>query len=499
MAARFLKIFRNHWPLLIILAGGAILRWINLFASMSFFYDQARDALVVKGISSGHFVLVGPPADTSGLFMGPLWYYFLTPLYFVSGGHPALVLWLISLFDLATIFLVYQLGRTLFNQKAAIIAAVIWAFGALPVAYARTLSNPSTTAFWSTLLFWALIKISRGRVNYLPLVAIFLAILFQFNPATAYLLTPYVLFSLFILRNHLKPRKQILVSLLIFVLFLVPQVIFEIRNHFPSVVHLKVLVFSSQSGGFLRGLYLRWENWRDELSNYTFYRYLELSLVALLLGVAVFIKAKSTYKMLLTSWLVLPLLTYFFLYFRSEAHPHYLLGWIPVAVLLLAYFVSWLQRWLWPAAVGVMLILFFTAFPGLRQEIFLKQHIAQPADPNPIGLADQIHVVDFIYMRANSLPFGYHNYGIVPYWEDKEWQYLFSWYGQKKYGYLPSRRAGNPLFLIYEPDPYLPEFEKHWLKDFRSPDKGPVIETTHIASYTIEEFDKRLIVKPLIQ
>ena len=56
-----------------------------------------------------------------------------------------------SFFDLATIVLFYFVGKKFLNQKVGLVAAALWSVGALPVAYARTLSNPSTTAFWVLL------------------------------------------------------------------------------------------------------------------------------------------------------------------------------------------------------------------------------------------------------------------------------------------------------------------------------------------------------------
>lgn len=494
MAAKLLKVIKAHWPLVVILIIGAILRWINLAQFMSFFYDQARDALVARGILHGHLVLVGPSADTSGLFMGPLWYYFLTPLYFISQGNPAVVLWLVSFFDLATIVFLYLLGKRLFDKKTGLIAAAIWSTGAFPVSYARILSNPSTTALWSILLFFSLEKIQQGKEKYLILTSIFLAMLYQLNPASAYFLTPFTFLALVFLKKYLKSKKIIILSLAVFLLSFFPQFAFEVRNHFPSLVHLRNLYLTGgPKEGFLHGLWLRWENWRDELSGYTFFLHREWSVFSFILGLLFFLVSKSKNKQLFGLWIVVPLLTYFFLYFRGESHPHYLLAWIPTAVILFAYLITRLKLIFWPVSAVILLLFLWTTSIGLQKGIFLKSPIAQPGNPNSIGLADQIRVIDYIYSDAQGQPFGYHNYGIVPYWEDKEWQYLFLWRGKGKYGYLPSRRAGNPLYLIYEPDPYLTELQRHWLKDFRSLDKGPVVAKTKISVYTIEKFDKRAL------
>lgn len=141
------RFIRKHRLLILIILFGIFLRWINLFESTSFFYDQARDALKAREILSGNLTFIGPPADTSGLFMGPLWYYILAIMYFVTGGNPVGVLELISILDILTIVLFYLVGRKIFSEKIGMVAAGLWSVFAHPVAYSRTLSNPSTQFF----------------------------------------------------------------------------------------------------------------------------------------------------------------------------------------------------------------------------------------------------------------------------------------------------------------------------------------------------------------
>ncbi len=484
---------KNYWPLLFLIGIGALLRWFNLTQSMSFFYDQGRDALKALGIMRGKFVLVGPSADTSGLFMGPLWYYLLVPLYFIARGNPAIVLWLISFLDLATIPLFYIIGTRFLNKKTGLIAAFFWATGALPVAYARTLSNPGTTAFWTLLLVYALIRISDGRQFYLILAAVCQAVLFQLNAAGAFLLFPFTTVSLILIRPKKVNRKILLIAVLIFIASFLPQVLFEIRNSFRSLnLIAKIFLSSGTKGDFFRIVWLHGENLKFELAAYTFYGQYLLSLFITIIAAAIFL-FRTREKKLYLLWFILPLVTFLFLYTRAESHPHYVLTWVPIAIISLAGLISYLWEKHWILVVPPLALFIYFNAVGLNQEIILKDHIAQPADPNRAGLGDQIRVLDDIYHDAGGGSFGYHTYNIVPYWEDDNWRYLFSWYGKGKYGYEPERRSGNPLYLIYEPDPYLPELKTKWLKDFRSPDKGPVVRVTNVGVYTIEKFDKRQI------
>lgn len=489
-----LGFFKRFRYLLVFIILGAALRWVDLFATMHFFYDQGRDALAAKNILGGDFVLVGPKTDMPGLFFGPLWFYLLAFLYGVFQGNPGLVLVFLSFLDLMTIALVGILGERFFGRKAGIAAAFFWAVGALPVAYARTLANPAGTAFWTALAVFSLVKVWEGRERFLPLSFLALAVLFQLNAAAAFFFAPVVFLLAFLLRGKVKNGLIYILSLVLFLGSFLPQILFEIRNSFLGArAILAIFASSGIKEGLSFGMWQRWENFLTELSEYTFYGQKALSLLTLFLaGIGIFFSRPSLRKIFFL-WFGLPLLVYFLVYHRSEVHPYYLLTWVPAAVLLLGSLTAHLFRKFFPLAIGLILVFIVSNYSGLVKEIVVKEHIAQPQSPNRIGLGDQLKVIDYIYQDAGGGDFGYYAYTMIPYWEDDAWQYLFLWYGKGKYSYLPSRRAGNPLYLIYEPDPYLPDLQKKWLTGFRSLDKGPVVLIRKIGEFTIEKFDKRLI------
>lgn len=485
---------KKHWILIFFLAFGAFLRWFNLPESMSFFYDQARDALAAKGILHGDFVLVGPTTDMPGLFFGPVWYYFLAILYFLTGGHPAWTLFLVSFFDLATIALVFLVGSKIFDRKTGLLTAFIWSVGALPVAYARTLSNPSTTAFWTLLVVYCFLQIDIGKKLFLIPAWIFSAALFQFNAAAAFLLLPFTFTATILGKGLLKNKKLILISLFLFVLSFTPQIVYELRNSFLGTNSIiKIFTTSGPKEGYYHGLRLRFENTKMELTNYTFYSNRDVSLLVLAIGLIIALFHKFPGKKIFFLWFTLPIVSFLFIYSRDVSHPFYLLSWIPAAIFLFANLVSRLMSKKFPFAILGILILsvfIYLNFFGLQKEIILKDHIAQPGDPNLIGLNDQLRVIDYLYKHASGEGFGYYSYNITPYWADHNFQYLFPWYGQTKYGYVPQRNTGDNLFVIYEPEPYLGQvFQDKWLSQFRARE-WKNIGKTKIGPYNIERIQR---------
>lgn len=468
---------------------GAFLRWFNLAGSTSFFYDQGRDALAALGILNKDFVLVGPPSDFPGIFMGALWYYLLALLYFLGRGNPVFAIVAISFIDLATIILIVLVGKRFFGTKSGLLAGFFWAVSAFSVSYARTLSNPSTSAFWALLTVFCFLKIKEGKKVFAVILGISLAVLWQFNPASAFLFTPAVLISLFFIRKEILKNKMLwFLGSLVFIFSFFPQLLFEIRNSFLALSSVsKIFLESGPKEGYLYGVSKRFLNLEMELAGYTFYRYYHFSVSILILSF-LYVYKKLRKKKLFFSFFFVPALFLLFIYPRGQSHPHYLLSWVPLAVIVVSAAIWKLSKIHWfLGALVVGLFLYLSSF-GLIQEIITKDHIAQPADPNLVSLNDQILVLDHLYKNSGNKMFGYHTYNITPYWADENWQYMFKWHGLKKYGYIPERRSGNPMYLIYEPDPFLPEMQKNWLKEFRK-NAGKKIETFRISQYKIEKYE----------
>src|SRR5690242_3578506 len=98
--------------LLLLLAVGAYLRLYRISEYMTFLGDEGRDMLVMKRMIMDHkFTLLGPTASVGGFFLGPIYYYFMLPFVWASGMNPAGAAVMVALFGIATIYLVYLVGK----------------------------------------------------------------------------------------------------------------------------------------------------------------------------------------------------------------------------------------------------------------------------------------------------------------------------------------------------------------------------------------------------
>ena len=93
--------------LLFILALGFLLRIYKIKDYIVFLGDEGRDALVTYGILHGDLTLLGPTSSVGGFFLGPIYYYMISPFLWLWGFDPVGPAVMVVLFGIATILLVY--------------------------------------------------------------------------------------------------------------------------------------------------------------------------------------------------------------------------------------------------------------------------------------------------------------------------------------------------------------------------------------------------------
>ena len=108
------RIKKEYLILSLILLLGFFLRVYKIRDYIVFLGDEGRDALVVHGILHGDLTLLGPTSSVGGFFLGPIYYYFMAPFLLLSNYDPVGPAIMVVLFGIATIFLVYQVGREFF-------------------------------------------------------------------------------------------------------------------------------------------------------------------------------------------------------------------------------------------------------------------------------------------------------------------------------------------------------------------------------------------------
>src|SRR5581483_10632015 len=135
---------------------GLGLRLISL--NQSLWLDEATSALTTK-MSLRYFFF----QFITGDFHPPLYYLTLRPWSTLFGSSEIALRSLSVLFGTATIYLVYLIGRKMFNEEVGIITALLLATSSLHVYYSQEARMYSMSAFLVCLAIYLFLKISKAK------------------------------------------------------------------------------------------------------------------------------------------------------------------------------------------------------------------------------------------------------------------------------------------------------------------------------------------------
>lgn len=250
-----MQIVKRHFLIISILLLGAVLRLYRIGDYMTFLGDEGRDVLVVKHILEGDPTLLGPRASAGDFFLGPIYYYLMTPFLWLWGLDPVGPAIMVALFGVATIFLVYYMGKKFFSVQTSLIAAFLYAISPLVIVYSRSSWNPNVMPFFTLFTMIILYKgIVQQKINYFIVVGFLLGIIMQLHYLGTFVALIIALFTLIgstlvIKKNWIVLIKQLVIRYaVIFIGFLIgfaPFLLFEIRNGFPNSQNIFKFIFNN--------------------------------------------------------------------------------------------------------------------------------------------------------------------------------------------------------------------------------------------------------------
>lgn len=226
-----------------ILFVAAFFRLFRVSDYMTFLGDEGRDVLVVKGILEGNLTLLGPRASAGDFFTGPIYYYMMTPFLWLWNYDPVGPAIMVGLFGIATVWLVYYVGKKLFDIKTGLIAAALYAVSPLVLTYSRSSWNPNTLPFFALLTMFTLYKaVTESRSwKYFVLTGFLLGICVQLHYISLFL-GAVVALSLFLMNWYFNKKIKVFETIKyyvqIFIGFLIgfaPFLAFEVRHGFPNL------------------------------------------------------------------------------------------------------------------------------------------------------------------------------------------------------------------------------------------------------------------------
>lgn len=235
---------------LLILVLSLYLRFYQVENVFSFGWDQGRDAFAVREILQGKLVLEGPQAG--GQFhLGPVYYYLLAPFFLLTNYDPVGAVYFNILAYVFNFLVVYYVFYKINGRKFALLAGFLYAFCRYWINGAQVPWNVSLVPGVATLIFYFYYQVISRRINYLPLLAFFTGLFFHFH-FTAIFLSIIFLPILFFLPKTKVSLKYILISIPLFVVWFVPNII----NTFYSS-HIEAFRYSDFLKNYFIGFHFR--------------------------------------------------------------------------------------------------------------------------------------------------------------------------------------------------------------------------------------------------
>ena len=439
---------------------------------LTFGYDQARDALIAKQIISGDIKIQGPPSSQPGLYHGVLYYYLLAPSYLIGNGSPIVTAYYLAFLNSLAVVIVFLIAKKATdNTKIALLSSFLFAISFESTQYATWLSNP-TIAIWTVPLMylglWIWIHPNKNYKDILGpiLTSIGLGLSVQAEIFLIYHIVP-LLFWLAIYKKEIT-KKSLLIFSCVFTLVIFTLILCEFKFGFNSLTAIKSLAetgggnlaYAKSVGDYLI-LYL---NQIGRIFAFNTYpgNIGYGGTVIIILGIYSLVNwKKNIYPTFLAIWLFshLSVVTV-----GGTSTPFLMVGIGPAVSLILAFYIYKLFT---KNAVFAFLILLLVIYGNISY-IFSQNKLGSTlfSIQKDMLLSKQIAAIDYTYKLADGKPFSINSL-TSPLWINIVWTYLYKWYGEKTYGYLPSwhgkdqvgqldslERIENPLdesFLVLEP------------------------------------------------
>lgn len=439
--------------LIAIFIAALVLRFLYFPGDIYFGIDQATGAFAVEEILSGHPKLIGPSTTFPGLRHGVLYYYISAPFYFFGNGNPAFMAAFLRIINASGVFLIFALGAVLFNKYVGIIAAALYAISFEQTQFALYFNHPSLAVISILIMYLGLGLLIFKKKGYGLIIALAgLGLSIQFEFILTYLIIPFIL--ILITFRKLIPKINFRIaglSLITFLLTIMTFIIAEIKFSFRSAQLLPKLLIGNNPK-FLERILSTYLFEMDQVIKFSLVGVDRLKnftgLVLLLSFIALVLTKANKQAAFLGIWFFSALIIYFITGGDDitvgiiQYHPNVGIS------LSLAIFVSYILYSM-GKKLGFILPVVLIVFIAVLNFSLIQKF-------NPLGsmpeinaqsfmlLSDEEEVLDYLYQDAAGKPFAVS--GItMPYIINTTWSYLFEWYGQQRYGYLPVWNGKNAL------------------------------------------------------
>lgn len=229
--------------LVAILAVGAFLRLYKIADYMTYLGDEGRDVIVVRRLLV-YFdpILIGPGTSIGNMYLGPLYYYLIAPSLWLAGFSPVGPSVFVALIGVATVFLVWKIGREWFPSSlklrgtSGLIAAFFYAISPTVIIFSRSSWNPNIMPFFALLSIYSIWRVWKHKeFKWLVVLGISYAFVLQ-SHYLGLLLAPVLFIFWFVSK---VPIRYTLYATVLFLFLMSPLVIFDARHGWRNFAAMK--------------------------------------------------------------------------------------------------------------------------------------------------------------------------------------------------------------------------------------------------------------------
>ena len=218
------RLLENHKNKLILILFFALVIRLMGILSRPIWYDEAFSILFSeKGVSAMLYGTLSQTA-TGSADIHPLGYYTILWAWMKVFGQSVLAARLFSVFiSLASLFLIYQISRNLFNEKTAGIAALLFSILPFQVHFAQEIRMYNLLSFWLLLATFSFLRGRNGNWKWWILFAVASALAqYTHNLAAVYLI-PLAITPL--IQKDWKTFKSVGIASIVSILLYLPWLI----------------------------------------------------------------------------------------------------------------------------------------------------------------------------------------------------------------------------------------------------------------------------------
>ena len=440
--------------------------------------------------------IIGPTAgNNTDLHHGILFlYYILPPLTLFNGSAIAAIVWNLFFNALAAVVLFFFAKSLFKNFWSGIVSAILWAGSYYGVEYSSWISNPSPTLLTVPVCFWGMWEYLNGKRWGVYAAAFFLGLSIQFELFFIYLI-PFVLMFFFL--SKARSIKDFLLSTIFFSVSASTMILTEMKYKFSGVKYILGLVTGSSGRDFAGEVGLFTDRFFETYAQSIF-----PSPLGQLLGLIVFIFfayllfREKKHKKALIFMAVYLLSPFFMLLLGYHGAPWFLIALPPAMTLLTAFLLSRVFK---IVAVVALIVILTVNLNSLKKDKADKVSILEPDES--AFLSSQLGVVDYTYASSGGSPFTV-NSVTNPLYVNAVWSYHYKWYGESKYGHLPSWSGGDQLhpydflpkaggdekflYLVIDKTPRIPEVHKILARNWAN-ERSILIEIKDFGGIEVEK------------